>query len=492
MPKRRQSSYAARLRIATAAALLACSSSLWASGPDLIVGDLVRFSSDPTGLLNRWGPINDETATAIGTVSCNVGDQVIRWQIDTNRHPVIGQQIYRYKDGRFEQIGISWVKHGFAALTGTLCSGFGNCQSPGTSQLLGVGCSDPYSTGLNGQQSNLGPRGHINAFTGVFPFPSSSVPFPPDPIASDLDRRLRLHNDDLVENLNVNAVYYGEAQYVTQDDAQAGNGVNNVGYRLLNVIDRPQPGVFDFRFASSTVRVLPAIAEWANLDAGVLLTDVQVPLEGAFILGSNVVDLGGGTWSYEYAWYNNNSDRSGRSISIPLPAGGNLTNIGFHDVDHHSGDGEPGVNRASVGPISNADWTVTVTANAIKWSSEDYGTNVHANALRWGTLYNFRFDADLPPGSGDATLELFKPGTPTTVAASSYVPVSPAPPCACIGDLDANSVVDGSDVDAFLSMVAGIVAIHPCADQAAPFGGPLTMADVTIFVNALLIGICPP
>ena len=31
-----------------------------------------------------------------------------------------------------------------------------------------------------------------------------------------------------------------------------------------------------------------------------------------------------------------------------------------------------------------------------------------ANAIRWGTMYNFRFDADMPPQERFATIGLFK------------------------------------------------------------------------------------
>ena len=42
---------------------------------------------------------------------------------------------------------------------------------------LGVGCSDPYGSGLNGSQNGLGPRYEVNPHTGVFPYPYTSPGF---------------------------------------------------------------------------------------------------------------------------------------------------------------------------------------------------------------------------------------------------------------------------------------------------------------------------
>lgn len=128
-------------------------------GRDIIVGDLYDLAT--------WGVSSGIVAYSVGTISCNIGDVAVPWVASTNQHPVIGQNMFRLKGGVLEQIGQSWLKHGFAALTGSTC---GTCMGPGGAQLS-PGCSDPYSAGLNGSQSNLGPRSQINAATGVFPYP---------------------------------------------------------------------------------------------------------------------------------------------------------------------------------------------------------------------------------------------------------------------------------------------------------------------------------
>ena len=129
-----------------------CTTTCSANGksPDVIVGALTGNPSN----LQRWGSSNGIIAYSVGTTSCNIGDCWLNWISGTPDHPVIGQNLFRLKDGRFEQIGQAWLKHGFTALQGTVC---GSCTPSGTGARLGVGCSDPYDTGLNGSQTRLGP-----------------------------------------------------------------------------------------------------------------------------------------------------------------------------------------------------------------------------------------------------------------------------------------------------------------------------------------------
>lgn len=82
-------------------------------GPDMIVGDL-------QGVL-RHGRVGDITAYSVGTTPCNIGDERVSWKASTSAHPVWVQGMYRLKEGRFEQIGMSWAVHGFYALSQTFC-----------------------------------------------------------------------------------------------------------------------------------------------------------------------------------------------------------------------------------------------------------------------------------------------------------------------------------------------------------------------------------
>ena len=189
-------------------------------GVDVIVGDLMDVSN--------YSSLNGIEAFAVGTTSCNIGDQNLLWVAGTNQHPVIGQNMYRLKDGRLEQIGQSWLKHGFTALTENIC-GCG-CNGQGGS-VLGVGCSDPYCCGLNGQQSGLGPRSEVNAHTGIF-----NYPFTHGDQGSTGDstyKRLQVAISDLDPAQDGGGTYFVEGHYVTQDDAAAGNQDNNASYRQV-------------------------------------------------------------------------------------------------------------------------------------------------------------------------------------------------------------------------------------------------------------------
>jgi hypothetical protein len=135
------------------------------NGPDVIVGDLPSMVQS--------GASGAQVGLAVATTSCNNGNVELNWlQLPNTDHPVIPQNLYRMSggttnDARFEQIGQSWLKHAFTALQQNAC-GFG-CTSSGTGTRLGVGCSDPYDTGLNGSQTGVGSRAFVNPFTGAFP-----------------------------------------------------------------------------------------------------------------------------------------------------------------------------------------------------------------------------------------------------------------------------------------------------------------------------------
>ena len=381
------------------------------TGPDVIVGDLQDIAN-----YNTTGGLD---AISLGTTSCNIGTVNLSWIANTNQHPAIGGNLYRYRvvsgSGRFEQIGMSWLKHGFFALSNELCCV--NCQATDGS-TLGVNCADPYTAGRNGGQGGLGPRWQVNAHTGVFTYPPANPSW-----SGNTARRCEFLLADVDTTPGVR--YFGEAQYVTPDDAAAGNQNNNASYRELSVTGTTN---FDFQFVTATQREKAAIEAWKVVDPAVTINDVQVSGDGLFKVAYKTTNLGGGQYHYEYAVYNMNSDRCGGSFSIPLPAGVVVSNVGFHDVDYRNGDGNGNVN------FSGTDWTVTQTATSITWACQTQAANTNANALRWGTTYNFRFDANAAPSTGNATLGLWKTGSPGNVVTSVNVPAGSTNFAYCFGD----------------------------------------------------------
>jgi len=376
------------------------------TGPDVIVGLL-------NGIAN-WGGSNGVGAYSIGTDSCNVGDAELDWIANTSAHPVIAQNLYRLEGGRFEQIGLSWLKHGFAALQLELCC---ECTSASDSTRLGVGCSDPYGAGLNGSQVTLGPRFEVNAHTGSFNYPF----FAQGQTGNQLYKRLRVANVDIDPALHPDAQYFAEGHYVAADDALAGNGNNNASYAEV-MRGSFTDGAWSLAISGPTQREQSALHAWREHDPDVVLEPLQVPGEGLFTLGYKVSDNGDGTWHYEYALHNLNSHASGGAFEIPVPNAVGVTNIEFHGVAYHSGE-----------PFDDTPWTATRLTQSLRWSTESFATNANANALRWGTLYNFRFDANAPPEAGTAVLDLFRPNTPSQVSALSLAPADD--PTSCTGSI---------------------------------------------------------
>jgi hypothetical protein len=424
---------ARRIRAASLWVLLSTASTSFAQsvGPDVVVGNI----ASP---VYRFGKVADITGYASSSVACNFGNQEVLWVGSTSQHPVLAQQLYRLKDGRFEQVGLSWAKHEFLSLAEDYCA-FGCIPpNPYDGTKLGAGCSHPATYDLNGKQTRLGPRGQINAFTGVFPYYFTDVPYPPPgQVEIAIGRRLQVHDADLDPALNAGASYYLELQYIARDDASVGNGFeNNVSYRPVTV-SNPSAGVYNLTLTGTTQRYTPAIHAWATSDpTGVVETVIDVPLEGRFILAAKAADLGGGTWHYEYALYNLNSDRSARSFLVPTAAGTAVTNIGFHDVDYHDSDSD----GYAPGAIRGTDWPGTRGSDAVSWQTDAWDpADRAANAVRWGTVYNFRFDADQPPVSGYVLVGLYKPGSPADVCGTTILPQQLLGAC-CL--LDATCLAD--------------------------------------------------
>ncbi|MCI0362410.1 MAG: hypothetical protein L0Y44_08630 [Phycisphaerales bacterium] len=458
-------------------------------GPDVIVGDLVgsvtvAAQEVPVGSGNWFD------AFTFGTTSCNIGNVNLQWCVfPNNLHPAIGQSLFKVKNGRIEQIGINWLKHGFTALSGNICGcwgGAGSCPGPSGS-VLGVGCSDPYTASRNASQSNLGPRWRVNADTGFFPT-NGPGPSPAWTCAgSAVGRLIRVRSTDL-EASSATVQFYGEAQYVAQDDAAANNQNNNTSYRRLTVAASGANN-FNGTLSGLTQREQAGIRAWKDFglpdgpDAGtdpdpdpdVVETDIQLVDEGFFILAAKATDLGGGQWHYEYALQNVNSDRSGRVFNVPLPEGAAISNIGFHDIEYHSGDAQGNTNNCALN-FDGTDWPVTQTSTSIEWATQTFAESNNANALRWGTMYNFRFDADVPPQTGETTLTTYK--VAGTVNASTVVPGA---------DCNNNNVADSIDISNGTSEDAnkdGIPDECECTTSDVDGNGGVDVADLVAVVVA--------
>ena len=390
------------------------------NGPDVTILNLFDISNE--------GADGDYRAFSVGTDSCNIGSEPVNWcdnfpncgSLNPDQHPVIAGNLYRVKDGRLEQLGKSWLKHGFLSTNSfdTSCGSNSNPDNPPNctdpplgSNQLGVGCTDLYGSGLNGSRA-LGMRYEVDAATGVFPFPETQMPF-----SGNVDQRIRVHEDDLDPAMNAGARYFFESQYVADNDATAetngvSNAFNNASYREATVNSS-----LNMSFSSGTVREQSAIYAWKAVDPSVEIVNADFVgasgVQERFEVARKVTQSKGGTYTTVLAIRNMNSDQSGRSLSVSWgKAGAGISNPTFYAVENHSGEIASGEGDAV---LKTDDWASSVTGGAVSWSTDDFATDPAANALRWGTAFTFSFDSTSDPDDALYEIGLYKTGDVTSV-----------------------------------------------------------------------------
>lgn len=429
-------------------------------GPDVIVGSLPNAQF--------FGSLNGVNAYSVATTSCNIGDQQLLWNPNTNVHPVIAQTVTRVAPAgdngtKVEMLGSSWLKHGFCALQGTVC---GSCQPAGGGcpPVLGIGCSDPYSAGLNGSQGGMGLPEEVNAHTGFYPTnwtgqgQSGNTTF----------KRIRVNASDLT---TPGATYYMGGQYVQPEDSSFGNQDNNASYRRVNVSGNNLFGT------GATIRELPAIYAWRDVDSSVVLQDVFIPEtetagdnDGLVVFGYDVSQNDDGTWHYEYAMQNVSSDNRVRRFTIPGLTLDDVMNLEFTDVEYHSGS-----------PVSNTDWN-TNASNANRFAiGGPSSADPNANSLWWGRQYRIGFDSAQAPEILNAELRSFK--TNETVLVRVMAPQSAS---VCLGDCTGDGSVDFGDLVAMLGDF-GTAGSNPGCDSDE--SGSVDFGDLVSTLG--LFGSCP-
>ena len=347
---------------------------------------------------------NGRAGLSAGTTSCNAGDQIVPWNAAMEEtHPLIALALFRVENGVLEMLGKNWLKHAWYALSSDQCN-LGCIPSDGT--YLGIGCSDTYSSGNNGNRWDLGPREEVDPWAGTWVACGSFFDEPVVPDADcdrdyfgeapdDVAHRLEVWDEDLG---HAGADYYYEGQYIVDGETF---DWDNIGWRPCQMVWSGGNWSFSTIGGGLVPTFGPFIMTWGDERHTVPVA----PDDGQVILAVDVTDLGGGQWHYEYALYNWRSNRGLSSFSIPV-AGANVTNISFRDID------KTGAN----------DWQVTQAAGALTWSTDDYATDPNANALHYQTLFNFRFDADVPPGAASAQCGIFEPGLGTDVFIDTQAP----------------------------------------------------------------------
>jgi hypothetical protein len=412
-------------------------------GPDVTIIDLFDINNYTSGGGSPCPPGYGNGGEScrgysVGTNSCNVGTVPLDWCDQTSScrtttdsyhplapatvsdHSVIAQNLYRLKDGRFTQIGASFLKHGFLSTNSSdFDCAWNDGGSPNTSCVfppagddqLGVGCTDFYDANLNGSRP-LGRRSQVQV---------AGADHPENPAGGEIDdgydQRIVVAQSDLDPAKNAGALYWIEGQYVVRDDARAGNGLNNASHRRATIGSLPQ---LHIDLTGPTIREQPAIFAWQSVDPDVdiLAVDKQTSFAGEeadppipagtfypnyivterFYVARKVTLVAGATpYHYEYAIYNLNSDTSADSFVVDLGESATIAGAGFHNLPHHSGE-----------PYDTSDWTVDVDEldGTVTWTAVDMGGDT--NALRWGYTFSFWFDSDVGPNPANHVLGTFK------------------------------------------------------------------------------------
>jgi len=436
------------------------------AGPDIIVGEI-------SGVW-KWGTVGDTTGYTIGTTSCNIGDANAQWFPIEAEHPVIAQNLYRLRPiggvMRFEQIGMSWLKHAGSTVAGNLC---GTCNGD-QGYVLGVGCSDPYSAQLNGDQVRMGPRSEVNPWTGVYPYPYN---LGWNQSGDALYKRMRIPNAELNPTVFSDSLFFTEAQYICTDEPEAAR-YNNVSHRRTTVGPLVGGG---WTLSQSTQAGLtqverPAIYAWRDHGLGlgtpdpeVLISAVDVPGDGRIYVASRCYYLGGSFWRYEYAVYNMNADRAVRLVSIPIPNAITFWDVGMSYPSHHSGE-----------PFSSTTWQFSGDNQAGTWWAPTFAQDPNANAIRWGTMYSFWLMVDRAPSVAPATLGLFKPGETSSVTVPVYA-VSAIPPI-CPVDANGDGRTNGADLSVLLFQFGQTVE-RPGAGADFNVDGVVNAADLSVLLS---------
>ena len=354
---------------------------------------------------------NGEVAVSMGTVICNTGSVQIQWIAPmNNNHPFYPFIVCMEANGRFEQISNrSFLKHGFTSVNSNGCGG--GCGGGGPN-ALNPNCSDTYSSSLNADNFWLGPADEVDPWLGAWDpvgsFFDQGSPNVGPPQNMDgnrsftqtqannlgpLGNRVRILDQDLAtENASffygAYAVIIGEAENLRDD---------NMISRPVNVSLNGNNWQFQSPAGQTVNGTILQHWSGASIDSAANGND-----DGRFYVAVQVTGPDSrGLWHYEYAIHNRDNSRGAAAFRIPKCSSARILNPTFHDIDSNAAN----------------DWTVSETATEIAFLAGA------GNALNWNTIYNFGFDSDAGPSSGQVTLDQALPGAgAATVTVNSQFP----------------------------------------------------------------------
>lgn len=437
--------------------------------PDLA---LCRLSN-----LTVFGTVGSTLGLSLSTTALNIGNRELDWHARPDgRHPFLTTNLYRHAPttDRFEQIGLSWCKHEFSALNSAEC---GDGCHPTDVNTLGDGCTDTSSASVNASQANLGPRYEVNPWRAAWAWNGSVFdPRVGGPSNNGIRRRLQVSTSDLQTPL---ASYFIEAAFLHRQDGFIGN---NAAWKPVAPVQSGAQWVFQMSDASTPPIIGRALDAWSGAMQTVIAQELPpipgVSPDGRAILAAKAVPAGSGLTRYEYALLNIDMDRQIGAFSVPIAGLMDISGAGFSAPIHHD---EPINTLAQDGIlIDNDPWDIEVTSTHITWSTS-------SNPLRWGTMHNFWFETAATPSTGEASIGLFRPGTPGGLAAATIVPFLP-PPVGCEGDADGDGAVNLDDVT-FVVLRLGHTGTPGAVPGDVDHNGVVNADDITFVL--LRLNLCP-
>lgn len=330
---------------------------------------------------------NGRGAMGAWTTVCNRGTAPIPFTAAMNpNHSFIHYMVCRESDGRFVQVSSrGWVKHTFGSNNDP--STCGSCAGPGNYNQVEVGCSDTYANYQAVDHYWLGPPEEIDPWLGTWD-PQCSFFDRGEPAASpaqacDSVRSLTqsqatalnttVHHQTAVHDadwLVPGANFYYQAGYNCPGEPEA-NRMNTMGSR--GVV--PTWNGTRWQFADTGFFVNGTILQrWSG---ATVTSATNGNDDGRCYVAVKVTGPVSGLYRYEYAIHNRDNDRGIGAFRIPVCPQARVTNLGFRDVDQD--------------PLNQ--WTASRSGGEIAFASS-------GNPLRWNTLFNFWFDCDAAPATG--------------------------------------------------------------------------------------------
>ncbi len=328
---------------------------------------------------------------------------------DNDQHPYLIWNLYRLSDGRFDQIGMSGLKHAFNSINV-------NCPCSG-GNIVWVGCRDVYSITSNNISKYLAPRSEVVPATAEWGrcgslFDADCDGSQDGESTEPFGNRMLVHESDLA---NPDARYFIEAWYVVRDDIDR---FNTMGWREID----PEwtgsmwtfPVVGNFSQGPAVDAWTPGGGSTAQFDRALLETS-----DGAITVVVRAAETDAGRWRYDYFVMNHDFMRAETAGSDPdLQV---LSNIGFTAVElpRDPAGTVRSTAFARADRTQGGDWTPAVESDAVRW------TDPGDTPLDWGRGFRFAVVADEEPGP--TTLRLIPGDGSAVLGAGILGPALPEP-----------------------------------------------------------------